>query len=259
MAGKMIATRETVRELAARMVQRYARGLVSVDELETRLRRAWRESQPAHDEPEGSMLESLARGLCIQVLCEACQLPAGRQRDQAFELLGAYLEQALGDIGNTVRYTAREVREEIVQQTLYEILHSLSSERGRPEQPLAFLGWARVILRRQLNLYWRKQPTLEDSLEGQDEQGGADFLDEHAPDPLDVTLRHELRAELQSAIANLRNPNYRAVLLNLYFQERETGEIAELLHAQLPEIHLWHHRALHALHKQLTRSGWPAS
>ncbi|HEX7737044.1 MAG TPA: sigma-70 family RNA polymerase sigma factor [Ktedonobacteraceae bacterium] len=258
MTGKTVVTQETVRELAERMMQRYARGLVSVDELEDRLRRAWRELRPVDDAPAEITLETLARGLCIQVLCEACQLPAGRRRDLAFELLSEYLEQALGDIGGTTRYTAREVREEIVQQALCEILQSLRNERSRPEQPLAFLGWARVILRRQLTLYWRKQPPQEElSLEGQDEQWSAEYVDVNAPDPLSVVLRRERRAELQAAIARLRNPHYRAVLLTIYFQEREVRQVAELLHAQPPDIHLWHHRALHALHKQLTRGGWP--
>ncbi len=257
MTGKARVTGESLSDLAERMLQRYVRGLVSVDEFTARLRRAWQFSIKAQGTPDEVTLEALARGLCNQILYEGCQLPAGYQRDLAFERLSEYLERALGDIGDSLNSRVRETREEIIQQTLVEILQSMQREGGKPEQPLAFLGWARVILRRQLTLYWRKQARLEEiSLEQQDDaQSVVEYIDEHALDPLAVVLRRELREELQAAIAELRNSAYQAVLLNLYFRERDAPEVANLLQVHANKIHLWHHRGLQALQKRMGRSG----
>jgi RNA polymerase sigma factor (sigma-70 family) len=252
-------TQEALRGLAQRMVQRYIQDLLSTDELVELIEQAWQESMP-EEAPGDVTLETLARGLCSQALWQACQSIEEHRRNLAFERLGAYLERALGDIGGTVRSAAREVREEIIQETLVEILKSLQRERGRPEQPLAFLGWARVILQRQVTRYWRQKPRLElPSLEQEDQSRLAELIDEHTLDPLLVMLQHEKRTDLHTAIASLRNPNYREVLLQTYFHEREAREIAEHLCASINEIYLWHHRALQALHKQLTGGRKPHS
>lgn len=251
MSTHAIATRETLSELAEKMVQRYVRGLLTADELVERIKLACQASGSANA-PGEPTLETLARGLCSQALCEACRLVGGRARDLAFERLSEYLERVLSDMGGTFRYAASEVRQEVLQCTLVEILRSLQRERGKPAQPMAFLGWARVILYRQRVLYWRQKPPVELlSLENQDEPQLANMIDVYALDPSAEMLRHELRADLCTAIAKLRNPKYRTVLLTLYFGELEVREVADLLHAPVDDIYLWHHRALHALHKQL--------
>src|SRR5579859_6344310 len=166
-----------MRELAEHMVQRYVRGLLSVDELVERINLAWQESMPG-ETPQGPILEALARGLCSQVLCEACQMSEGWQREVAFERLNEYLVQALGDVSGGMYYASCEIREEVIQQTQVEILQSLRRERGKPEQPRAFLGWARVILRRQLTCYWRQQPRQQPlSLEEQEDPLLAEVID----------------------------------------------------------------------------------
>ena len=154
-------------------------------------------------------------------------------------------------MGGIIRSAAREVREEVIQQTLVEILQSLQRKRGKPEQPMAFLGWVRVILRRQLTSYWHQKAPM--GLLSLDEQEGlmcVELIDEQAPDPLAVMQRRELRAELYLAIARLRNSNYREVLLNIYFGELEASEVADLLEVPVADIYLWHHRALQTLRKQ---------
>lgn len=245
-----LASRETVNELAEQMVRRYARDLLSGEELVRRIEQSW-QANLSEDTPGEATLESLARGLCSQALCEACRLGEGLGRDLAFERLSEYLERALCDVGGTVRHAAREVREEVLQLTLVEILNSLRREPGKPEQPMAFLGWARVILQRQLTRYWRQQTRVELSLETEDELL-VELIDEQALDPLLLLLRREQRAELHMAIARLRNPNYRIVLFHLYFGELEAREVADLLQTPVADIYLWHYRALQALHKQMT-------
>lgn len=248
MSRNTVATRDTVSELAAKMVQRYVRELVSVDELVEQLRLAW-----LVDIPErmagGGTLESVARGLCNQILYECCCLPGGHRRDLAFERLSEYLEWVLRTVGGTI---CAATREEILQGTLVEILQSLQNERQKPTQPMAFLRWARVILWRQMIRNWRLQQRVRAlSLEDQEEPLLAALVDYHAPDPQEEVSRSEEREELLAAIAQLRNPRYREVLLKTYFYELDAREVASLLRASVDEIYLWHHRGLHALHKQL--------
>jgi RNA polymerase sigma factor (sigma-70 family) len=251
MRENAVVVQERVRELAERMVRRYVRGLLSVDELAERLLRAWRSSMPGED-AQGPALEALARGICSQVLWEACQLSGGWQREVAFERLNDYLEHAFNEVSGSLRYAFYETREEVLQQTHVEILQCLQRERGRPEQPMAFLGWARVILRRQLSPYWRPQPCQTAlSLEEQEDSSPLEIEDERAPNPLHIVLSRELREELCEAIGSLRNPRYRAVLLRLYLGEMEICEVAEHLRVPIADIYLWHHRALKALHKKL--------
>jgi RNA polymerase sigma factor (sigma-70 family) len=252
MAKGKLAAREALRELAETMVRHYVRDLLSADELMRRLEQ-FQESLNATGEVT---LESLARGLCSQALCEACRQSEGYRRDLAFERLSEYLERVLHDTGGTIRHTAREVREEVLQLTLVEILTSLQRDPGKPEQPMAFLGWARVILHRQLTRYWRQQSQThcEHSLDSAEPSARlvVEPFQEQALDPLLLILRQEQRAELQAAIARLRNPQYRVVLSRLYFGEQEPCEVAACLHVPVTTVHLWHFRALHALHRQMT-------
>jgi RNA polymerase sigma factor (sigma-70 family) len=245
-----LVEREMLRELAEKMIGRYARGLLNVDELMKHLEQ-FHESGCA---PGEVTLESLVRGLCSQAICEACRLGEGDRRDLAFERLSEYLERVLRDTGGTIRRAAREVREEVLQGTLVEILVSLQRDPGKPEQPMAFLGWARVILLRQLTRYWRQQfqEHTEHSLEQEDapERLVVEPSHEQALDPLHLLLRQEARRELQAAVARLRNPRYRVVLSRLYFGEQEAREVADFLHVPVSKVHLWHFRALHALRKQ---------
>jgi RNA polymerase sigma factor (sigma-70 family) len=251
-----LVTQEALSEVAERMIGRHARGLLSVEELVEQLHQCWQESF-AGEMPGGASLESLARGLCSRALCHACRLSGGERREIAFTRLREYLERASGDVGHTLRSTAREVREEVLQQTLLEIVQSLQREPDKPTQPMAFLGWARVILHRQLTHYWQRKPPAELlSLEGDDSQDEplfVELVDKQALDPVEATLRQERRAELCAAIARLRNPRYRAVLFRLYFDEMEASEVAALLQVEAREIHLWHYRALRALRKQVSK------
>lgn len=245
-----LAPQEMLRELAENMVRRYVRDLLSTEELIRRIELIWEEHMQGV--PSRATLESLARGLCSQALCEGCQLPEGDERNLAFARLSEYLERALYDTGGTMRRAAREVREEVLQLALVEILHSLQREPGKPTQPMAFLGWARVILHRQLTRYWRQSSHIECSFEVEGEPAPCtQWAGEQVLDPLVLLLQQEQKVELHAAVSRLRNPNYRVVLSWLYFGELEPREVAELLQVPTTDIHLWHFRALQALHKQM--------
>lgn len=250
MSEKSSVTPEALNDLSARVVRRYIQGVVTVEEFVERLKQAWQTNFPG-EVLEGSALELLARGLCGQILCEACHLAGGQLRDLAFARLGEYLERVLGAVRGPGRCATSEMREEVIQKTLVEILRSQAREGGKPVQPMAFLSWVRVILHRQLICYWRQGPQMDlCSLEAQGEEFGAELPDEHEPDPLDEMLRMELREELLAAIASLRNPRYREVLVQTYFSGLEDLEMAVRFQVPVKDIYLWRFRALQLLRKQ---------
>ena len=253
MSETTVATCKELRELAERLARGYVRELLNADELAEHIEHAWQTNMPG-ETPQGPVLEALARGIGSQVLCEACQASRGWRREIAFERLREYLFSALGDRRRSAHVLPQETREEIVQQTCVEILQNLQRERGKPEQPRAFLAWARVILYRQLALYWRQRSVQQwTSLEEEEAPLLAEIVDEHAPNPLSLVIGREQGSIVRAAIEHLRNPNYRAVLRNLYLREMDASEVARELHVSVAAIHLWHHRALSALHKQLSR------
>lgn len=242
--------RRALIELAQRAIQRYARGLVGVDWLYEQLARA--ASERANDEIAfARSLEMLARGLCSRALCKACLSTEEGVREQGFENLRNYLAEVLAHTMVDVRGRAEELRSEALQQAMVEIFKSLRKPGGGPEQPAAFLKWARVILFRQL-ARCRQQVKDNDrlSLEDQAEVALAGLVDKANTDPLEALLRSERVLELKRAIAAMRNPQYRAVLVSIFFIGFEERELAALWHVRVRNIYLWRCRALKALRKQ---------
>lgn len=241
---------KTLRDLAERTIQHYARGLLTVDCLAERLIQAW-QAKPLEERSDTRSLEMLARSLCSQALYEGCLSSEARVRELAFENLKKYLEGVLARTGGAVWWSTSDLRADALQQTLVEILQSLRGNKGGPEQPTAFLKWSRVILWRQLSHYRRREPPVSLlSLEDQSEPVLAELLDEKDADPLDAILRLERREELKKAIASLRNPHYREVLLKTFFAGLEERELATLWQVPVADIYLWRCRALKALRKQ---------
>jgi DNA-directed RNA polymerase specialized sigma24 family protein len=131
---------------------------------------------------------------------------------------------------------------------MIEIFRSLRKQGGLGE-PAAFLKWARVILFRQLSQY--KQRAGGESWSSLEEQIElVKLVDTTNTDPLDAVLSSERRLELQRVIAAIRNPQYRDVLINLFFVGLEERELAALWHVRVCDISLWRCRALKALRKQ---------
>jgi RNA polymerase sigma factor (sigma-70 family) len=236
-------------ELAQRAIQRYARGLVDVDWLYEQLARA--ASEGSGEATLARSLEMLARGLCSGALCAACLSSEERVRERGFENLRNYLSEVLAHTVVGVRWKAEEVRAETLQQAMVEIFKSLRKQNGGPAQPAAFLKWARVILFRQLA---RSRSQVEDtdglSFEDQAEPTLASLVDRANTDPLEALLRSERLLELKRTIASMRNPQYRAVLLHLFFQGLEERELAVLWRVRVRDISLWRCRALKALRRQ---------
>jgi DNA-directed RNA polymerase specialized sigma24 family protein len=236
-------------ELAQRAIQRYARGLISVDWLYEQLARAM--SEDSDKATLSRSLEMVARGLCSGALCAACLSSEESVRERGFENLRNYLGEVLAHTVVGVGWGAEEVRAEALQQAMVEIFKSLCRRDSGPVQPAAFLKWARVILFRQLA---RCRRQVEDtgglSLEEQAELTLAKLIDRANTDPLEAFLRSERLLELKRTIASMRNPQYRAVLVNIFFRGLEERELAALWRVRVRDISLWRCRALKALRRQ---------
>jgi DNA-directed RNA polymerase specialized sigma24 family protein len=231
-------------ELAERMARQYAPGLIGVDWLCEQL--AYATGTTTGEDVSGKSLELLARSLCSRALCEACLSQEKHIREQGFEYLRHYLAGKLPTKGGSCG--TEDVQADVLQQTMIEIFKSLQ-KRGGPEDPTAFLKWARVILFRQLSLC--KQRARDESGSSLEEQ--ADLLtlvDKANTDPLDAVLHSEKMLELRRVVAAIRNPQYRAVLVHIFFLGLEERELAALWHVRVCDISLWRCRALKALRKQ---------
>lgn len=236
-----------LRELVGHMAMGCARGLFDEAWLIEQVQRAWRLA-PRGAKPDSQALAWIAQGLCNQVLCEACRSREVDLRDLAFERLRDYLEEALARAGRVTGRWMDDLKAEALQQTMVEIFAALRRDGGGPEQPAAFLKWARVILFRQLSRCLRQGPRADWlSLEAQDELALTELADESEADPLDAILRDELREELKKAISTLKNPHYRDVLLQIFFAGLEERELAARWQVRVRDIYTWRFRALRAL------------
>jgi len=237
-------------ELAQSAIQRYARGLVDLDWLYGQLANA-ASLETGGEATPGRSLEMLASCLCSRALCEACLASEENVRNLGFENLRNYLAEVLAHAVVGVPGRVGELRGETLQQTMVEIFKSLRKGSGGPEQPAAFLKWARVILFRQLSRCRQQAREREGlSLEDQAESALATLVDKTNIDPLETLVRSERLLELRRAIAAMRNPQYRAVLLYIFFIGLEERELAALWQVRVCNISLWRCRALKALRKQ---------
>lgn len=239
-------THKVYLEVAERMIQRYARGLLTGEHLVARLL----SGLAGQEELEGSVLEARVRGFCSQALCEGCQASDSWIREQAFENLGRFLRETLASSSTAAGLRADGQDAEVIQQTLLEIWSIFQRQGAGPDCPAAFLGWARVILLRQLSRHFKlSRRVVCCSLEAQAEPIFEELVNERDVDPLDTVLQEEGRAELQEAIRSLKNPLYQRVLLATFFSDLEVRELAIRWQVRAQDIHLWRCRALKALRK----------
>ncbi len=247
--SKSWSNQPLMREVAEKAIERYARGLLKVDELVILVMKENQQNGEEESEQEERVFKRLALRFCSQALCEGCLSSEPAIRERAFENLWSYLEGVLARI--TSRTETGALTSDVIQQTMVEILGSFRRRGAGPDRTESFLKWARVILVRQLSLY-RRREYREDwsSLDMQPESVLEEIVDWKMLDPLQRVINEESRTELHSAVASLKNPYYRRVLASTYFAERGERELAEDWQVRVQDIYLWRFRALKALRKQ---------
>lgn len=94
-------------------------------------------------------------------------------------------------------------------------------------------------------------PSLEVQNESTRPAARADMSDERTEQPLNAATRHELEAEIQSAISRL-SPKMRAIVVLRYVENLSYEEIAEALQISLGTVKSRLSRAHEALDRELT-------
>jgi DNA-directed RNA polymerase specialized sigma24 family protein len=256
MTEMLSEAQEMFDQLAERMIQRYARGLLTVDWLAAQLVQQSQRDGFSEIESDWHAVEILAQTLCSQTLCEGCLSSEAGVCNLAFENLERYLAETLTYSSAAAGLRAQGLDCEVLQLTLLEIWSTFQRRGAGPERPAAFLKWAKVILFRQLSHYLGQlQHSVWLSLETQPEPVLEALVDLSDVDPLDTVVQEEERKELKEAILALKNRQYQEVLLSTLFAGLEERELAARWQVRVQDIYLWRCRALKALrkHKLLTR------
>lgn len=239
-----------IRSIATKAVGRYARGILTSEALEERIVGEVQRLQGEDEPPSSAVLMRLAQHICSRELYCAWASPDSERRNCAFSNLRRYLGQALlrGSYAILLQqhaYTTEDVLHQALE-TLQRVLKR--QEHSGPDDPAAFLKWARTIVIRQAQTLLQKSQRQDClSLDAQMEIFTEQVIDEKNGDPLDQVLLRELQQVLRNAILSLQNRRYREVLVYGFLLEVDEREVAQRLHVRIQEVYMWRHRALKTL------------
>jgi RNA polymerase sigma factor (sigma-70 family) len=238
-----------IRSVAEQMILRYARGIISVEELVELIALEWETRRIGTDRLPHAVLVRIAQRICSRTLYTAWRSSNIHLRDCAFDNLRNYLEFSLLHCGYApTLQSSGNATEDVLHLTLEELIRILQRNGSGPDDPAAFLKWSRTILIRQAHVYLQKyksEPWL--SLDAQKEIYTEQFVDTHEKAPHDYAEDRELQQALKDAILSLRNSRYRQVLLYTFLGGMDESELAAKLHVQVQDVYMWRHRALKAL------------
>jgi len=237
-------------DAANRAIQRYARGILSVEVLIERMRQEWEDWRKADVIPSQELLTRLAQRICSRELYAAWCSTEQECSDRAFENIRRYLESSLRHLSFA---KGSELPVNQIEDVLQNTMSSLVLARNRnppagPSDPAAFLKWTQTILIRTVYACLQKsrsEPCL--SLEAQPQTFVEQLIDSRNQDPQEQVLQRELQHILKNAILSLRNPRYRQVLICTYLAGMDERELACHLQVEVQEVYLWRHRAIKAL------------
>jgi RNA polymerase sigma factor (sigma-70 family) len=242
--------RQSICSVADRAIQRYARGILTVEELTEQMMQEWEARSIEESKLSQALLTRIAQRICSRELYVAWRSPEQELRNLAFDNIKRYLENSL----RQVQYAkplglSANVLEDVLQQTLSNLCLALNrNPPAGPSDPAAFLKWMQTILIREAYSFSQKaqsEPCV--SLDVQPEAFFDQLVNEHNGDPQEQVLQMELQQTLKNAILSLRNPRYRLVLVCTYLAGMDESELASCLQVQVQEVYLWRHRALKAL------------
>jgi RNA polymerase sigma factor (sigma-70 family) len=242
--------RQSICSVADRAIQRYARGILTVEVLTEQMMQEWEARSIEESKLSQALLTRIAQRICSRELYVAWRSPEQELRNFAFDNIKRYLENSL----RQVQYAKplglhANVLEDVLQQTLSNLCLALNrNPPAGPNDPAAFLKWMQTILIREAYSFSQKaqsEPCV--SLDVQPEAFFDQLVNEHNGDPQEQVLQLELQQTLKNAILSLRNPRYRLVLVCTYLAGMDESELANCLQVQVQEVYLWRHRALKAL------------
>jgi RNA polymerase sigma factor (sigma-70 family) len=241
---------QSICNAANRAVQRYVRGILTVEVLAEQMMQEWEARRTGDDKPSQELLVRMAQRICSRELYAAWRSPEQERRNLAFENLRCYLENSLrqASFAKALGLPTGLV-EDVLQQTLSNLCLALNrNPPAGPTDPAAFLKWTQTILIRDAYACLQKARSEAClSLDAQPEALVEQLIDKRNEDPQEQALRRELHQALKNAILSLRNPRYRQVLICTYLAGMDESELANHLQVQVQDVYMWKHRALKAL------------
>ncbi len=238
--------------VAIEAIRHYAQGILLVEELTEQILQEWQLQGGGEETPSLPWLKGTAQRMCSRALCEAWRSERPSLREQAFDNLRRYLHFALSNSNyGAVLERYEHATEDVLQQALEELYVILRRQTlSGPNEPAAFLKWARTIVRCHAYKYVEKRKKNEcTSLEAQAEVFAEEWVDSHHPEPHEYVIEREVQQFLESAIRSLRNPRYQQVLWYILLYGMTEKELADHLQIDVNEIYLRKCRALKALRK----------
>ena len=238
-----------IRSVAEQSLFRYARGIMTVEELAWQIGREWDVLRTGDEHPSHAVLARIAQRICSRELYRAWRSSDECLRNCAFANLRNYLEFSLLHCGYASALLSHEnAAEDVLHQTLEELHRMLVKSAVGPDDPAAFLKWTQTILIRQAYVYLHKcqqYPCL--SLDAQIEVYAEQFESTDDSNPQGYVEGRELHQMLKDAILSLRNPRYQQVLLETYLGGMDEVELAVRMQVPVQDVYMWRYRALKTL------------
>jgi RNA polymerase sigma factor (sigma-70 family) len=234
--------------VAEQSLVRYARGIITADDLARQIEREWDKMCRGDDHPPHALLVRIAQRICSRELYAAWRSSDEYLCNCAFANLRKYLECSLLHCGYASALLPYEnSAEDVLHQTLEE-LHRLLQKSAGPDDPAAFLKWAQTILIRHAYAHLhkcRQNPCL--SLDAHIEVYVEQCATSDDSDPYTYVEASELHQTLKDAILSLRNLRYQQVLLHTYLDGMDEVELASRLQVPVQDVYMWRCRALKQL------------
>ena len=244
-----------VQDVAEQAVLKYARGVLTVEELKAQLLCEWQKRDIEEVLLRYSTLSRLAQALCSRALCAAWRSKQPEVRNRAFENIRRYLDYSIrhGKYAATLGLHPEAI-DDILNQTLLEFSVSLErNDSAGPRDPITFIKWTQVAAsRKTVDFVQGRRGSNESSLEEGREEFADQLIDEHNQNPEEEVISQQLQQVLKEVILSLRNPLYRQVLLTTFLEGVEEKEMADRLGLSPQDIYLCRFRALRTLRKNPT-------
>jgi RNA polymerase sigma factor (sigma-70 family) len=141
---------------------------------------------------------------------------------------------------------SKEQAEDALQETFMQVWRTASDYRATLSPPLAWLGL--IVRSRSLDVLRRGKAQRDHLADDIDDDGLADTLEGHSPNPLDASLASEQASALHACLGKLDN-QHREVVSLAYLRDLSHGELAAQLRLPLGTVKTWIRRGLDQLRR----------